>query len=81
MIRTAALKTNFFHLDSTINWDTPLFLRIVSHSALIVGKAGFKAVWFGPPGNEWRTDSQTDGCSLHADGDKQMAECPFREKL
>ncbi len=26
MICTGALKTNFFHLHSAINWDTPLFL-------------------------------------------------------
>lgn len=77
MISTGALYTNFFHLHSTINWDTPLFLCAFSHSAFL----GDKAVWFWLPGNEWRTDNQTDGCSSYAEGDRQMAVCPFREKL
>lgn len=81
MVCTSALKTNFFHLHSAINWDTPLFLCTISHPAFFVGEAVFEAVWIALPGNEWRTDNQTDGCSSYAEGDRQMAVCPFQEKL
>jgi len=73
---TGALKT-FFHLYSTIIWNTPLFLGIFGHSAFTVDKAVFEAVWFWLPGNEWRIDNQTDGWSA-----RQTDGCMFfREKL
>lgn len=81
MICTSALKRNFFHLHLTSNWDTPLFLCTFARSAFIVGEAVFEAVGIRLPGNERRTDNQTDGCSSYIQGDRQMAVCPFREKL
>lgn len=81
MISTGALETNLFHLHSAINWDTLLPLCTFSCSAFTVDKAIFKAVWFWLPGNEWRTDKKTDGCSSYIEQDRQMAVCPFRERL
>jgi len=77
MIRPGALKRNFVQLHSTINGDSPLSLCAFSHP----DEAVFKAIRFWAPGNEWRTDNQTDGGSSYSEGDRHMAVCPFREKL
>lgn len=77
---TGALKS-FFCLCFTINWGTQRFLCAFAHTAFIVDKAVFKAVGFWLPGNKWRTHNQTDGCSSYTEQDRQMAVCPFREKL
>lgn len=59
----------------------PTFLCTFYQSAFIVEKTVFKAGWFGLPGNDWRTDNQTDGCVSCAEGYRQRAVCPTRERL